>query len=403
MGYLHIECMKYWLNTKKTTKEYNRGDLVIHTWKIVSCELCKQPYPHIVHFRDQSMPILEYEEPKDEPFIILESYPKEGSRNETQKSIYICKTGNKRTLNIGRAQQNELRIHDISISRNHAEISIVDDTKLYIKDVKSKFGTLVLVKAPEIIPEDKTTVSTYQIGRTVFIFNNPGKEARKSIGKALCAKFASNKNKTETLKPSEAKPTTKMPKTKQRSFWSSKSRSCRNNESEFFLDDEFYDRLENDFQQKQNPPPIENDDIRLDVDGPSGNRTDDPDHQREPHEADQNQHVEHNEGSRHSEEDEEDEGMNPLAQTHDGKALRKLMLRDRAEIGHHQTDGLQEGSSDRAPEEEKRMSISISNDNLEITLNQNAPPGLSRRVDNTIVVPRKSLLDEEEKENKDHA
>mmetsp|Transcript_36015 Transcript_36015/g.35623 ORF Transcript_36015/g.35623 Transcript_36015/m.35623 type:complete len:195 (+) Transcript_36015:895-1479(+) len=194
-----------------------------------------------------------------------------------------------------------------------------------------------------------------------------------------------------------------MPKTKQRSFWSSKSRSCRNNESEFFLDDEFYDRLENDFQQKQNPPPIENDDIRLDVDGPSGNRTDDPDHQREPHEADQNQHVEHNEGSRHSEEDEEDEGMNPLAQTHDGKALRKLMLRDRAEMGQHQTDGLQEGSSDRAPEEEKRMSISISNDNLEITLNQNAPPGLSRRVDNTIVVPRKSLLDEEEKENKDHA
>lgn len=25
MGYLHIECLKYWLNTKRTVKEYNGG------------------------------------------------------------------------------------------------------------------------------------------------------------------------------------------------------------------------------------------------------------------------------------------------------------------------------------------------------------------------------------------
>lgn len=82
-------------------------------------------------------------------------------------------------MNIGRAQQNELRIHDISISRNHAAITITKDNKLFIRDVKSKFGTLVLVKSPEIIPEDMATVNSYQIGRTIFIFNNPGREGKK--------------------------------------------------------------------------------------------------------------------------------------------------------------------------------------------------------------------------------
>ena len=238
--------------------------------------------------------ILEYEEPKNDSFIILESYPKEGSRNETQKSIYICKTGDKKTLNIGRAQQNELRIHDISISRNHAEISITNESKLYIRDVKSKFGTLVLVKSPEIIPEDKLTVSTYQIGRTVFIFNNPGKE-EKSLGKALCAKLGGkkklkkkdNKSKYETEKKEGGKDKAEI-------ILELEVEKLQKNESEFFLDDEFYERMANDFEQKQNPEPIENDYIPLEERG-SSHKTDDPDNQMN---------------------EEEDEGMNPLAQTH---------------------------------------------------------------------------------------
>lgn len=94
---------------------------------------------------------------------------------------------------MGRAQQNELRIHDISISRNHAEINISKDNELYIKDVKSKFGTLVLVKSPELVPEKSETVSVYQIGRTVFVFNNTGKDQSKSFGAKICKKFGGRK------------------------------------------------------------------------------------------------------------------------------------------------------------------------------------------------------------------
>lgn len=176
MGFLHIECMKHWLNTKKTVKDYNENTCIIYTWKIVSCELCKQPYPHTIHFKDKSVCILEYDEPKNEPFIIFESYPKEGSKNETQKSIYVCKIKNKNLVKIGRAQTNELRIHDISISRNHAEIVKVKDN-LYIRDNKSKFGTLLLLKTPEEIPTISDTIVTYQVGRSALIFNTQNKSS----------------------------------------------------------------------------------------------------------------------------------------------------------------------------------------------------------------------------------
>jgi hypothetical protein len=176
MGFLHIDCMKHWLNTKKTVKDYNENTCIIYTWKIISCELCKSPYPHTIHFKDKSVCILEYDEPENEPYIIFESYPKEGSKNETQKSIYVCKIRNKKLVKMGRAQQNELRIHDISISRNHAEI-VIKDTKLYIRDKKSKFGTLLLMKAPEDISTTPDSIVTYQIGRTVLIFNAQDKSS----------------------------------------------------------------------------------------------------------------------------------------------------------------------------------------------------------------------------------
>lgn len=47
-----------------------------------------------------------------------------------------------RPVTIGRGRGASLRITDITVSREHASIQRVDDD-YYIKDCKSKFGTLV--------------------------------------------------------------------------------------------------------------------------------------------------------------------------------------------------------------------------------------------------------------------
>ena len=113
----------------------------------------------------------------------------------------------------------------------------------------------------------------------------------------------------------------------------------KNNESEFYLDDEFYDRLKNEFKDKQNPPAVSPADIQIDVSEKS-NKT----------------------------EDEEDED-NPfddriiLAQTSDGRRndLKRALSRFATNVDEPERE-----NEDNAQEEEKRMEQSLLNENLEI-------------------------------------
>ena len=69
-----------------------------------------------------------------------------------------------------------MRINDISVSRTHALLTF-NNNKIYIKDLKSKFGTLVLVQN-EIEINDK--IVSLQIGRTYGEFTvNTYKEYQK--------------------------------------------------------------------------------------------------------------------------------------------------------------------------------------------------------------------------------
>jgi hypothetical protein len=88
MGHIHLECLREWLNSKKSRKESE--NVRTYCWKSLECELCKERFPGQV-FPDGSIitdklymskkkiakmgkpiEILEYELP-DKDFIVLES------------------------------------------------------------------------------------------------------------------------------------------------------------------------------------------------------------------------------------------------------------------------------------------------------------------------------------------
>ena len=79
------------------------------------------------------------------------------------KSIHIIKlTGE--NITIGRGHESDVRINDISVSRSHACLKYdLNSGGLLLRDLKSKFGTLVLLKKPLNIKERKIHL---QIGRT---------------------------------------------------------------------------------------------------------------------------------------------------------------------------------------------------------------------------------------------
>lgn len=68
---------------------------------------------------------------------------------------------------LGRGQDCDLKVSDISVSRNHCSIHYKKG-KFYLQDQNSKFGTLALSRGMvEILPDTNTGM---QIGRTLMIF-----------------------------------------------------------------------------------------------------------------------------------------------------------------------------------------------------------------------------------------
>ena len=61
---------------------------------------------------------------------------------EKEKLLHVITTDEKSSIKIGRANECEIRLMDISVSRRHAEIRLVEGD-FFIKDTGAKFGTLV--------------------------------------------------------------------------------------------------------------------------------------------------------------------------------------------------------------------------------------------------------------------
>lgn len=112
--------------------------------------------------------LLSYDRP-NQPYIVLDLYNKEAN---TLRGCFVIKRS-KDNLKIvgsfspqGRGQDCDIRLSDISISRSHSKIFFANGT-YHVTDLKSKFGTLILVRQPFQITHQHHS-STYQIGKCVM-------------------------------------------------------------------------------------------------------------------------------------------------------------------------------------------------------------------------------------------
>ena len=143
MKYIHLKCLKNWLNSKieSEMEQSSDNETIIYNTKDLSCELCKAKFPDYVKVNNKLFNISFYK-PKFQEFIVFESMKADKNKN---KYIYILSFDNRRCINIGRSSECELSIPELSISRFHAIIH-KNKGELFIEDNKSKFGTLILVQ-----------------------------------------------------------------------------------------------------------------------------------------------------------------------------------------------------------------------------------------------------------------
>ena len=164
LNYAHFECIKLWMKTKLIQIENSKQTVKSYYIQGFNCEICKTPYPFKfkIQKNEKIYELIDIERPLNTNYIILESL-NQIKENNNIKSIHVISLVNEEDILIGRGNMCDVRIKDISVSRFHSKLKFnLKEKTLLIKDLISKFGTLILVKSPFEIKEP----IQLQIGRT---------------------------------------------------------------------------------------------------------------------------------------------------------------------------------------------------------------------------------------------
>lgn len=155
--HVHFGCLKEWVKTKRLQKE--QAHISSYLFKQFECEICKTPYPYVFKAGGTRYKLIELPVTQPKPpgapgagpvsvrptgdYLVLESLTLE--KNTSRILHVLTPTLNIRTILLGRGHDSDLRINDISVSRQHAVIRFKNDG-FYLQDSMSKFGTLVLIR-----------------------------------------------------------------------------------------------------------------------------------------------------------------------------------------------------------------------------------------------------------------
>lgn len=133
-----------------------------YCWKALDCELCKFKFPDIIRSRSsgKTIKIMQFEKPESD-YIVLESVTSQNIKIIHSVDLSFCDE-----IKVGRGHDCQIRITDISVSRNHAFIKKSINGEFIVEDNGSKFGTLVLVRKPMVL--DKRSTNYLQAGRTIL-------------------------------------------------------------------------------------------------------------------------------------------------------------------------------------------------------------------------------------------
>ncbi|CAK88071.1 unnamed protein product (macronuclear) [Paramecium tetraurelia] len=198
--YIHLNCLKKWLKLKFQTKHSNH--CMIYMWKNLECEICKFNYPPVFKSDQHIVDLVELSKPTEQAYVLMEIIQKRQDMRVDKTNqdsswaqcngVYIVtfdnnsddKVAKTKELQIGRANETEIRINDISVSRNHGTLKL-NEGEVYLTDNKSKFGSLILMQQKVIPLINELNGIEIQVGRSVLQFNF-GKDEQRTPPSKQC-------------------------------------------------------------------------------------------------------------------------------------------------------------------------------------------------------------------------
>ena len=156
--FLHYHCFKK--HFSKQPKENEQKTVKSYYLDKFYCKECNCTYPFVFTVGENtSLNILDYDIPKNENYIILESLGHKDEDNGIKKSVHLISLTNK-PIKIGKKENNDLIINDNSIEDEHAEIIFDEKNKQVILKNLNDNDTDVLLRKRLILNEEKIHLRT---------------------------------------------------------------------------------------------------------------------------------------------------------------------------------------------------------------------------------------------------
>lgn len=157
MAYIHYRCLKSCIDSRITKKEDEIS--ITYLIKSYACEICRTPYPRFINYRSSTLPLVDVDTNKFQNFLVLDySVFDDNSGQLATVGVIVVRIEDEVT--IGRTQSNDIKLKDISVSRQHCAI-VKRGNKIYIEDKGAKFGTMLYQKNKKklSIDEELTVIS----------------------------------------------------------------------------------------------------------------------------------------------------------------------------------------------------------------------------------------------------
>lgn len=166
LGRVHISCIRKWLGMRYGLEERG-GNGQYFSVKPPCCDVCKNEFPVMVSIGAKKVSLLPGLPKVATPFLVL-SIPRrrgeDSSRPHGERFIFAPSESGA-VLKIGRGRDSQLRVDDVSVSRVHANVTLVDGA-FVLKDNNAKFQTVIRPTKPQVLSQAEPL--SLQMGRTVL-------------------------------------------------------------------------------------------------------------------------------------------------------------------------------------------------------------------------------------------
>lgn len=149
MRYIHLRCLQSAIASKFTIAQNSNFTMI--TWKSYECEICLSEYPKYMIHKSKTYSMIDYALITYDKYIIFDYFIYDDAKFKANRKGILIINMNEASLNsnneitLGRTQTNQVKLKNISVSRVHCTIKVIDG-QVMIKDNESKFGTLLYLR-----------------------------------------------------------------------------------------------------------------------------------------------------------------------------------------------------------------------------------------------------------------